>query len=170
MADPAELQIHSEAVTLAANFHAIPETHNDDVFPVVSEPLLPPNSSKSAVPEFQIEAEKHDDNLHLHETTMTRTPAAPRPVDAAAKRDDDLLEARYAQQPPVLTQAYWAAAEVWDNYLRDLNFPRFMYHVVSCFWLCLILYLAWCLLPIRGHWSLAGQSDRVPHQASDLNK
>ncbi|KIW62218.1 hypothetical protein, variant [Phialophora macrospora] len=167
MASAAEPQIHSEETTLAVNFPDVPESHDGNIFLVVSEPPVPPCSSTSPVSESQVEPEKHNDSLHMQETTMSPTPAARSPVDAAAKRDDDLLEACSPQHPPVLTRASWAVAEVWDNHIRDLNFPRSMYHVVSWFWLCLILYLAWCLLPIRGHWSLTGQSDRVPHHASD---
>ncbi|EXJ54774.1 hypothetical protein A1O7_10115 [Cladophialophora yegresii CBS 114405] len=168
MASDGKPRIHSEEMTLAEKFPAIPATHHGDIIcQVDSEPLLPLYSSTTSEPESQIDTKKHDNNLHLHEITMTRTPVVQRPVDAAAKRDDDLVPAGNPQQPPMLTRVTWAVMEAWEN--RSLNFPKFMYHVVSSLWLCFVLYLAYCLLPIHGHWSLAGQSDKAPHQASDLN-
>ncbi|ETI20120.1 hypothetical protein G647_08154 [Cladophialophora carrionii CBS 160.54] len=170
MASSGKPRIHSAEMTLAEKFSDIPESHDDDnISQGVSEPPLPPYSSTTSDPKSQIDTETHDDNLHLQAITMTRTPVVQRPVEAAAKRDDDLRRARNPQQPPMPTQVAWTAAEAWNNHIRNLNFPKFMYHLVSSMWLCFILYLTWCLLPIHGHWSLTGQSDKVPHQASDLN-
>ena len=77
------------------------------------------------------------------------------------------------RRPGLATRVSWAAAEVWDNTVDELNITRVLYHVLSGVYLLLVLLLVYWLLPINGHWgsALAREHDRVPHsQALDLGK
>ena len=92
------------------------------------------------------------------------------PSEEVTDHKDGLLQVPKPKRPRIMTRVSWAASEVWDNHIDELNFPRCMYHLVSTLWLCVMLYLTWWLLPIRGHWNSTRQEDRVPHQGVDLGR
>ncbi|KAJ9603065.1 hypothetical protein H2200_012360 [Cladophialophora chaetospira] len=85
------------------------------------------------------------------------------------KHNSGLLQIPKPRRPGLATRVSWAASEVWENHVDELNFPRCMYHLISAMWLCVMLYLTWWLLPVRGHWASMRQPDRVPHHVLDMS-
>jgi hypothetical protein len=71
-----------------------------------------------------------------------------------------------------MTRVSWAAAEVWENHVDELNFQRIMYHLISGLYLCCMLYLLYWILPINGHWAsgVARDGNTEPYTSLDMRK
>lgn len=130
-----------------------PKRRNSNPSPLRAPPSMPPTF------QYQVYPAPND----------SIAPDATPPAESD-KLDDAFLQVPKPRRPRMLTRVSWAASEVWDNHIEELNFPRCMYHLVSTLWLCLMLYLTWWILPIRGHWTSTRQEDKVPHYGADLER
>ena len=183
MACTREQETEPKKVTPAANSHTHPDQHDNNLPTILDRPgprylsalsssisgsgfergngNIRPSQIPTMTPAFQFQ---------IDPASSDTTAPATKPQVEPVEHNDGLLQVSKPKRPYLMTRVSWAAAEVWDNHINELNFPRCMYHLVSSIWLCLMLYLAWWLLPIQGHWTTTRQSDRVPHQAVDLSK
>ncbi|EXJ57809.1 uncharacterized protein A1O5_12367 [Cladophialophora psammophila CBS 110553] len=80
----------------------------------------------------------------------------------------DLKPSVQPPRAPLLTRLSWQMSDALD-YLKELNFPRIMYHLLSLAYLSFIVYLTYYVLPLPGHWNPAPHSDRVAIVSQDLN-